>query len=546
MKRILVLILTSFIFLFSSCDILNALLGFEDDEKNNTYTTIYDNSYVYFIKLNTSQEIVKAKDSGYVTKITSARLSDTDSFIQNLNTQFYQNFTESSARSASSSMTAGYNEQTYNLNQTKNFWSYINQIKKTDDEGNDYYENVPGQVEALCKYVGNHCYVFADIKNNASASKRIQLYDQDYVKIGEIFDSCYDLETNINGSPLYETYDSSWSVPCNEKVIILVSDLYGDATEQNDGKTVGYFYTGDLYNQDYLNSDPRYNLDKNENDNSFLHSNECEMFYIDALFLTQQPNTVYSTLVHEFNHMINFIVKSVKGKMSFNTWFTEMLSMTTEDMFQTYLGLKDEDSPKGRLPWFNLYHNYGFTIWPDSNTDDDIAINAAYANTYAFGAFLVRNFGGLDLLHEIATNENVNEESITQALKTCNPDINNIDFNYALEKFSMCFFNSRKPNEEQASKTGENKYLSFNIGTGDQSGKSLGFTPIDIWNIEREYIDKKDGQLKTEKILPYIYEKDEGVSLKPTGFSVHYIDKNITNFVLEKNSKIQYIIIETF
>ena len=41
-------------------------------------------------------------------------------------------------------------------------------------------------------------------------------------------------------------------VPCNNKVVILVSDLYGDAKEGQDSGVVGYFYNADMYNQTFL------------------------------------------------------------------------------------------------------------------------------------------------------------------------------------------------------------------------------------------------------------------------------------------------------
>ena len=43
-----------------------------------------------------------------------------------------------------------------------------------------------------------------------------------------------------------------------------------------------------------------------------------------------------------------------------------------------------------------------------------------YGNTYAFGGYLLRNYGssGINIIHEIATNQYINENAITKALKT--------------------------------------------------------------------------------------------------------------------------------
>ena len=52
-------------------------------------------------------------------------------------------------------------------------------------------------------------------------------------------------------------------------------------------------------------------------------------------------------------------------------------------------------------------------MWPGSG---DRTLSA-YGNAYAFGAYLARNYGGIDLIQEIALNDSVNEDSITAALQ---------------------------------------------------------------------------------------------------------------------------------
>ena len=87
-----------------------------------------------------------------------------------------------------------------------------------------------------------------------------------------------------------------------------------------------------------------------------------------------------------------------------------MLSMCAEDVFQNVLNLSDYDISKSRLnesfdaPW------NGFGIWPDNN--DTPAIFYAYANAYAFGAYLMRNYGGVNLIQKIASNPYSGKKSI--------------------------------------------------------------------------------------------------------------------------------------
>ena len=563
MKKFCLLLIVFSLFLCSGCELLSQLLlGDEPAEQKEVDVSTDSSAEIYLVKLNNSSKTVNVQQTGYVSSVESARFSneteytDTDSFIRNLNRQLNEKVSESyaleAARSSTSdrAITQGYNTTiSYKAGDTKKFWSYV----KTEKTITGKEKNISGQVSAVCKYAGNHCYVFADSKNEQLTDKGINLSNSDYKTIGQKFDSCYELETSVNGSPFYEKYNSTYFIPCNKKIIILVSDLFGDASDKQDSGTVGYFYQGDMYNQDYLDRNQGFFSDE-------INSNECEIFYIDALFLTKRPETVYSTLVHEFNHMINYVIKTVnymtnnpsaKSFRTCDTWFTEMLSMTTEDMFQNYLGIKDVDSPKGRLPYFNMYYNYGFKSWEN----EEIPSLIMYANTYAFGAFLARNFGGADLIKKIAQNDYVNEEAITAALREQYPDYKyvdeftkqtrKIDFDYAVRKFSMCLFNTDKPTKEQLQKTGDDQYFSFYRSSGNQTGAGLGFTPIDIMNIECDY-EQKDGTIKHDIIQPVIYEKTTGVNIYPSGFTVHYVGKNIKSFHLIMNPKLEYYLITVF
>jgi len=80
--------------------------------------------------------------------------------------------------------------------------------------------------------------------------------------------------------------------------------------------------------------------------------------------------------------------------------------------------------PAGRMPDFlQRYHEAGFTEW-----HQDLL---SYARVYAFGAFLLRNFGGAELLQNIMASGAVNIASITAALQATA----GVDFFYALRRF---------------------------------------------------------------------------------------------------------------
>ncbi len=559
-KNVLFAVLFCFCFVFSGCELLMDILGGGTQEENFTekivdLSDLEPNTDVYLVKLNTSNQLISARKTGYARsaeEFSSETNNDKDKFIRDLNRQINEMMKTSAKNDSARSIGSSESERavvgkvkTYSTGDTEKFYSFT---RTEEDPITKKEKNISESITGKCKYVGNHCYVFADTRNDNLTEKEIYLSNTDYYNLGQKFDSCYELETKINGNPFYTDYNTTSFVPCNEKIIILVSDLFGDAVKNQEDGTVGYFYQGDVYNLEackkYLGSD--------------VNSNECEMFYIDAAFLEHLPDTVYSTLVHEFNHMINYIIKTVIHMTNYpkdtwqspDTWYTEMLSMTTEDMFHSYLGIKDEDSAKGRLPNFNFNYNYGFNCWNNENIPSSIA----YANTYAFGAYLVRNFGGIELLKEMAQNDYVDETSITMALRKCNKNYTyeymddegntktkNIDFYHVLTKFYECLFNTDAPTAEQETLTGKDKYITLNRGVDMNRTDGLEFTPINLINIPYKYYENK--VLKSGVSSPKIdYGKDQAIDLGSYGFSIHYIGRNPTEFTLYKsnNKELEY------
>ena len=535
MKKIFLILCTSFIFLFTSCELLTYLLLNDqpDDYEEGTKTVKCDpDADIYLVKLNTTNEKIGASYTGKVTGASRSvdetfeqSYADTDSFIRAINESLV-NVEIDSSRAASSTnyIKSDINELNFTEGGKYTLWSFTK-------PGATANSGIPGQVEGICKYAGEHCYVFADKKD--SSSDLINLTTSDYKALGRKFDECYELEIAVLGDPFYKKYNSRYYNACNDKIVILVSDLFGDAKkdQENEGGTVGYFYPADLYNQEYLDNTNGLNKGLSSSSTKYIHSNKMELFYIDSYFLSKMPKTVYSTLVHEFNHMINYVVKTLTAMTnnpnatSFNscdTWFTEMLSMVTEDMFQDYLGIDDLSSPKGRLPYFNNFYNYGFKMWNDNSINQLYM----YANTYGFGAFLARNFGGVKLIKEIAQNPYVNEQAITKALQACGVNKN---FNDVLRKYANCLFHITDKED--------NTIYTFNKSAGKKAD-TLFFSAIDINNI------KIEGKTYPPKYFRY----NEQVDLYPYGFSVHYVGQNISSFTLtgSKGESINYFLISSY
>lgn len=208
-------------------------------------------------------------------------------------------------------------------------------------------------------------------------------------------------------------------------VNIIIYDI-GNDYDKTGGSILGYFWAKDYFAETSKNYFQKFGLSQ-----VYDMSNAGKFFYIDAPFcnyvgVNEETQTydfsgcangqkcsgqILSTLLHEFQHMIHFGMKGVTEYAS-ETWFNEMCSMLAEDMFQDELGIPDSDSPQSRLAGFNLNNHYsGITDWRR-----DGSVTISYASAYAFGAFLVRNFGGVDLVKELLRNEAKDMDSVVAAV----------------------------------------------------------------------------------------------------------------------------------
>ena len=236
--------------------------------------------------------------------------------------------------------------------------------------------------------------------------------------MAEKFDAIYQYTTPIYGFEYGGGHGSQQpgGVDGNPKITILVYDI--DNNNSATG-TIGYFWSKDFYSNDYLKSQ-----------GSVYKSNFAEIFYIDSYLADARPETVYSTLIHEFVHMINFNEKFVKQNKSYATWYTEMLAMLGEDIVGPLIGISPKSSGHpiyARIPYTLGLYSHDPTSWSGS---------MSYGITFGFGAYLARNYGGINLVREIAHNDQTNIDSLSAALSVFNPDMN---FAKAIERYYEAF-----------------------------------------------------------------------------------------------------------
>jgi hypothetical protein len=324
-------------------------------------------------------------------------------------------------------------------------------------------------------------YIDASRKQANATLKKIGKYSKIWV-VGSVadgiitelsakFDLIYPVETNLLGYEYGGGPGGNGGADGDPQIQILIYDIDGDGTSiGTGGVTLGYFYPLDEYRRD---SDAPY-------------SNEAEIFYLDSVKLAQSPDTIYSTLIHEFNHMINFNVKVLEGLelQSWNseTWYTEMLSMLAEDVIGPLVGISPDNSSskhvtKERITgtwgnsrnWLDDYVNYGVMQW---NRSDSLPY---YSTNYAFGAYIVRNFGGVALFSHIAKSRVAGRASLDNALRIFNGQ--NVDSVYALSRFGEALVYSGEKRPEGA--------FSFDYTVEDTVGEQLyTFFKFDVWDMQ--------------------------------------------------------------
>ena len=354
------------------------------------------NNDVYLVKVNTSADVVSAVNTGNAVLSSSSSLKpsasppsnntpdivelprmghpEADKFNANpppiVNWQGPQGSLAQTADVREGDIRHFWVEQYYNAN-PRNWVS-----KQATLEGQGDYSNVwvmydgiaPGKVET--------------VKSNAKA-------------VAAKFDEIYIKETNILGYEYGGGPGGNRGIDGDIRIQILIYPIVNSSGEVQAG---GYFWSKDYYPENY---------------SSTLKSNEAEIFYIDS---SQSLQYTYSTLAHELQHMIHFNRKYLDKRLSTaNTWYNEMLSAMTEDVMANIIGVPYMDPShiihqRISYGFRSSYSSVGVTEWDLDDPSDN------YEMVFAFGAYLMRNYGGVLLLSKIMDNNAVGIPSITAAL----------------------------------------------------------------------------------------------------------------------------------
>jgi len=322
------------------------------------------------------------------------------------------------------------------------------------------------QITAKLQKQGAYCNVWVD--ENFSGTGTGQISPGAAQALADKFDQIYPFETKLlgyeRGGGVSETAPDYGGADGDPRIQILVHDIAGE-------NVIGYFWG------------------KDDGPLGTNGSNQAEIFYVDVVQLSQNQDLVYSTLIHEFQHMINFNQKYLRNSSyASDTWFDEMLAMVAEDVIGPLVGITKSSGVHPinyRIPLFlSSYSDVGVTQWLSGN--DAIL---SYSIVYAFGAYLVRNYGGPKLLAEMLRNNYGNQNSITQALRTVNSSLT-LSFEVAMDSYAEALLYSKSKSTGVGGITGKKSFDRTEEHTISGPGYTYTYTAeaFDIWTMQMDEV----------------------------------------------------------
>ena len=150
-------------------------------------------------------------------------------------------------------------------------------------------------------------------------------------KLIQEFDYHYTSMTNI--------YGTHSDIDANGKIIILLMDI--NKTKGSGNQVLGYFNPSDMHG-----------------------NNKGEILYMDISNANNKTDNAIGTIIHEFQHLINYsyVISGERNEMS--SWLNEALSESTSILF-------NKATTESRINEFNNINYYCFYTWNTSNISNN-------------------------------------------------------------------------------------------------------------------------------------------------------------------------------
>lgn len=310
-----------------------------------------------------------------------------------------------------------------------------------DDQGTPVKSTVRKIISAhgknLHMWVANNCWGPTSTKKRHVTQTMIDEFAPKFLNEGADND-IYEWVTNAAGEP--------WGPTGYSDLIAETDDIHIWLTDiDDDNKTTGEITLGYYYSRDNFIKDTDHNILK--------YSNEKLMFTIDAVLFGKKANEEWSvsdywpmecisTLSHEFTHMIYFYQKGIVSDQKSNTAINEMCAQCVEDLVSNKIlvngprgvpygtsGAGNNGNKNGRIPDYNSNNDLNLLEWSEDKNES--LIN--YSKTYTLGAYLMRNYGGANLIKELIQNNTTGTASIVNAVNTNGGGVQ--DFGDILQRF---------------------------------------------------------------------------------------------------------------
>ena len=163
-------------------------------------------------------------------------------------------------------------------------------------------------------------------------------------KLAQEFDCYYTSMTNI--------YGTHSDIDANGKIIILLMDI--NKTKGGSSQVLGYFNPSDMHG-----------------------NNKGEILYMDLINANDNTDKAIGTIIHEFQHLINYsyVISGERNEMS--SWLNEALSESTSILF-------NKTTAESRINEFNNINYYCFYTWNapkqrvTNGNDDKVTTNGLF------------------------------------------------------------------------------------------------------------------------------------------------------------------------
>lgn len=246
-----------------------------------------------------------------------------------------------------------------------------------------YYGAGYSAQEAMsCLYAGTYCTVWT----STSDPTAIQLSAEQAASIGAYFDAHYSAMVSAFGQPYDADGDGKVAIMCYD-----LSDQYA-AGQTVTSYTAGYFYSADM-------------IDDNDRVNGVWYGNGSHTNGLDCIHVDTYPtmgsklatpmnniSNCYSTLFHEFQHMINYSHQVKNGASGYvdhmETYLNEAFAMAAEHL------ICGQDTTQIRVDYFNS-DRYSTPYVTGTSLTRWSGNLSGYSNSFLFGQYLRTRYGQL-------------------------------------------------------------------------------------------------------------------------------------------------------